>query len=269
MTDLAVIMSVYQNDKLSYLEESVQSILNQSYNDFSYYIVTDGPVNSDIETYLASLNDSRVLYYKLAQNQGLANALNFLLEKVLNGSDYKFIARMDADDISAVNRLERQRYFLLNHSDISCIGSWYKEIDSTGRILSDRQLPVKHNDIKKFYYTRAPFAHGSVMYRRDLIETAGFYPTDTILMEDNVLWGKALESGLKFANLPEYLFMFRKDPNFYLRRSGIKYGWHYIKTRFKINRSLGLPVHSYLFTLVVGITKMLPSFLIRYVYKVT
>jgi glycosyltransferase involved in cell wall biosynthesis len=269
MTDLAVIMSVYKNDIISHLKESVQSILNQTYNNFSYYLVVDGPVNSDIETYINSLNDSRVLFYKLSTNRGLAFALNFLLEKVLHNPDYKFIARMDADDISLSTRFERQREFLLDNSDISCVGSWYREIDDTGKLLSDKKLPVSHDDLKKAYFIRAPFAHASVMYRRSLIEKAGFYPTDTNLMEDNVLWGKALRSGLKFANIPEYLFMFRKDRNFYIRRSGIKYGWHYIKTRFKTNRSLDLPVYSYLFTLIVGITKMLPSFLIRYIYKVT
>lgn len=269
MTDLAVIMSVYQNDKLSYLQESVQSILNQTYKNFTYYIVSDGPVNNDIETYLTSLNDSRILYYKLPQNRGLATALNFLLEKVLNNTDYKFIARMDADDISAVTRFERQRDFLLNHSDISCVGSWYQEIDGLGRHLSYKRLPVEHKHLKRTYFSRAPFAHASVMYRRSLIETAGLYPTDTILMEDNVLWGKALRSGLKFANIPEYLFMFRKDQNFYKRRSGFNYGWYYIKTRVRINKSLNFPVYAYLLTFAIGLVKMLPPFMLRHVYKTT
>ena len=269
MTDLAVIMSVYRNDKLSYLEESVQSILNQTYKNFTYYIASDGPVNPDIETYLTSLKDKRVLYYKMSQNRGLATALNFLLEKVLINPDYKFIARMDSDDISALTRFERQRDFLLRHSDISCVGSWYQEINGLGKPISYKKLPVEHENLKRSYLYRAPFAHASVMFRRSLIEIAGFYPTDTILMEDNVLWGKALRSGLKFANIPEYLFVFRKDNNFYKRRSGFKYGWHYIKTRVRINKSLNFPVYAYLLTFAVGFVKILPAFILRFVYKTT
>jgi hypothetical protein len=88
-------------------------------------------------------------------------------------------------------------------------------------------------------------------------------------MEDNVLWGKALASGLKFANIPEYLFKFRKDNNFYFRRSGFKYGWHYIKTRVRINKSLNFPVYAYLLIFAVGFVKMLPAFILRFVYKTT
>jgi hypothetical protein len=176
---------------------------------------------------------------------------------------------MDADDISMPARFEKQRNYLLKNSDVSVLGCWYQEIDELGKHLSDRKLPVEHEALKKLYYTRTPFAHPSVMYRRILIETAGFYPTDTVLMEDNVLWGNALKAGLRFANIPESLLNFRKDKDFYKRRSGAKYGWNFIKTRFKINRSLRFPVYAYLFSFMLGVIKMMPSFLQVYIYKLT
>lgn len=165
---------------------------------------------------------------------------------------------MDADDISLSSRFEKQRDFILKNPDISCVGCWYHIINESGKVLSDRKLPVEHEALKKIYYTRAPFAHPSVMYRKDLIEVAGFYPVDTILMEDNVLWGRALKAGIKFENIPEFLFMFRKDNNYYMRRSGLRYGWSYIKTRFILIKSVNLPVYSYLISFLVGIIKMLP-----------
>lgn len=103
----------------------------------------------------------------------------------------------------------------------------------------------------------------------DLIETAGFYPTDTVLMEDNVLWGKALKHGFKFGNVPEYMFKVRIDKNFYTRRSGFKYGWNYIITRYKINKSLNFPIYSYLFSFLIGVIKMIPQFFLRYIYRVS
>jgi len=244
MTDLVVIMSVYKNDNLKFVRESVQSILDQTFKIFDFYIVFDGPVSTDIDRYISSINDNRIRLFRLEQNGGLASALNFLLEKVMSIPDYKLIARMDADDISLPlrfekqraflsenteisivgswyeeidesgnhladrklpadhdslkkrymislpTRLEKQRAFLSENTEISIVGSWYEEIDESGNHLADRKLPADHDSLKKRYMTRTPFAHPSVMYRRQLIEKAGSYPTDTVLMEDNVLWGK-------------------------------------------------------------------------------
>jgi glycosyltransferase involved in cell wall biosynthesis len=76
MTDLAVIMSVYQNDKVSFLKESVQSIIDQTFSQFHYYIIFDGPVASEIESYITTLSDCRIKLFRLEKNGGLARALN-------------------------------------------------------------------------------------------------------------------------------------------------------------------------------------------------
>jgi len=258
MIDLAVIMSIYHADKLQYVKESVESILNQTFSNFDYYIVFDGPVADDVETYITSIKDKRVVLSRLETNKGLAFALNHMLCMVLQRPEIKFIARMDADDISMPERFKKQRDFLLKNSEISCMGSWYEEIDENGKHLAFRKLPVDHESLRRRYMTRTPFAHSSVIYRRELIEKAGLYPEDTILMEDNVLWGRALYSGLRFANIPQVLHLFRKDREFYRRRSGLNYGWNYILTKFNTNRLLGLPCYSYLMTTGVGIWKMIP-----------
>jgi glycosyltransferase involved in cell wall biosynthesis len=267
MNDLAVIMSVYKNDKLKYVIESVQSILNQTFTQFHYYLVFDGPVATDIDSYISNIGDDRIKLFKLEENGGLAKALNYLLEIVLKNPEYKFIARMDADDISLPSRFEKQRTFLINNPDISVLGCWYEEITEDGKHLSYRRLPVDHESLRKRYYTRTPFAHPSVMYRRNLIEMVGFYPTDTIFMEDNVLWGRALKRNFKFANIPEFLLRFRIDNDFFIRRSGMHYGRNYIATRFKILKDLKLPFRIYLCTIIIGFLKMLPSFMLRIVYN--
>lgn len=268
MTDLVVIMSVYSNDKLKFIKESVQSILDQTFTQFHYYIIFDGPLSQDINNYITSLKDNRIKIFRLEKNSGLANALNYLLKIILNNPEYEFIARMDADDISMPTRFERQREFLCFNTDISCVGSWYQEVDESNRHISDLRLPVKHEDLKKLYCRRTPFAHSSVMFRRNMIETAGFYPTDTILMEDNVLWGRALKAGLRFANIPQYLLKFRVDKEFFKRRSGLKYGWKYITTRSKLIRELKIPCYYYLFSFAIGCIKMTSPLIIKYAYKV-
>jgi glycosyltransferase involved in cell wall biosynthesis len=266
MTDLAVIMSVYKNDKLKFVKESVQSIIDQTFTQFHYFIVFDGPVDSEIDKYISSLEDSRIKLFRLEKNMGLAFALNYLLNIILKNPEYKLIARMDADDISLQSRFEKQRGFFINNSNISILGCWYQEIDDSGKHLDNRKLPLEHQALKKRYYTRAPLAHPSVMFRKEVIEITGLYKTNTILMEDNVLWGQALKAGLRFANIPEYLLKFRKDVEFYKRRSGVKYGWNFIKTRFKINNALEFPIYTYILSIVIGIIKMLPSSILRYFY---
>lgn len=269
MIDLAVIMSVYKNDRFSFVKESVQSILDQTYKKFHFFIVFDGPVSEDIETWISQLDDDRLKLFRLVQNGGLAAALNYLLDIVLKNPEYQFIARMDADDISMPDRFAKQHEFLSSNPDISCVGCWYREINEEGRHISDRKLPVDHANLRKRYYTRAPFAHPSVMFKRILIEKAGMYPTDTILMEDNVLWGRALKAGVRFANISEYQFKFRKDERHFIRRSGLKYGWKFMITRFRINRALDFPLYSYLLIFMVGLIKMMPAFVMKYLYIAT
>jgi len=266
MTDLAVIMSIYKNDRLEYVRQSVQSILDQTFSKFHYYIIFDGPVNQGIDSFITSINDSRLKRFRMKLNGGIAPALNHLLEIVLKNPEYRLIARMDADDISLPSRFEKQRDFLLTNKEVSIVGCWYEEIDEDGKLISFKRLPIEHNALLRRYYTRAPFAHSSVMFSKRLIKIAGYYPTDTILMEDSALWGKALKNGLRFSNIPEYLFQFRKDKDFYKRRSGVRYGYNYIKTRFNINKSLELPVYTYLLSIIIGVVKMMPTILVRNVY---
>ena len=125
--NIAVIMSIYKNDVLRYTKLAVESILNQTYSDFDFYIQYDGPIREDINNYLSSLKDSRILIQKRAENKGLAQSLNDLLAIVMP-KGYEFIARMDADDISEPNRFERQIKYFDQHPDVECLGTWTVEI---------------------------------------------------------------------------------------------------------------------------------------------
>jgi hypothetical protein len=173
---------------------------------------------------------------------------------------------MDADDVSMPSRFEKQRTYLIEHNEISIVGCWYEEVNESGKHLSYRKLRTEHEYLRRRYFTRAPFAHPSVMYARTLIEIAGFYPTDTVLIEDKVLWGRALKCGLKIANIPELLFKFRIDGFFYRRRSAIKYGYSFIKTKFVLNKMLGATFYDYFTALGIGIFKSLPSFIVKECY---
>ena len=129
--NLAVIMSLYKNDKLEYVKMAVESILNQTYAEFDFYTQYDGPIREDIDNYLSSLQDSCVFIQKCAENKGLAQSLNDLLGIVMP-KGYEFIARMDSDDISKPERFEKQIAFLQVHPDINMVGGAINEIDGEG-----------------------------------------------------------------------------------------------------------------------------------------
>lgn len=266
MTDLAVIMSVYTKDRLGFVRESVESILNQTFGDFHYYIAFDGPVSPDIENYVTSIKDARIRLHRFDCNRGLAAVLNSLLAIILKNNDYRFIARMDADDISSPGRFQKQYDHLNADASIDIVGTWYEEIDESGKTISLRKLPVKHANLMKRFYISNPFAHSSVMFRRRLIEIAGFYPENTFLMEDYALWCSAMSRNLVFENIPEYLHKFRVDRTFYQKRSGFLYGWKYIKTKFSFNRKLSLPLKSYILSILLGMIRMMPPVLLKLAY---
>ena len=264
MPELAVLMSVYGKDKPEFVTQSIESILGQTFSLFTFFIFLDGPLLPGVETYINSIDDKRLRIFRSEENGGLAKALNKLLAEVLADKQYRLIARMDSDDISDPLRFEKQCRFLKENPKIDCIGSWFEEIDDNGRHLIFRQLPVDHQALIKRYAFKTPFAHSSVIYRRELIEKAGFYPIDTILMEDNVLWGRSINAGLQFANLPEYLLKFRVGKEFYNRRSGFIYGFSFIKCRCKLSRELKMPLRFCMSSVLVGMVKMMPPFIIRF-----
>ena len=88
--NLAVIMSLYKNDMLKYVSLAVQSILNQTYSEFDFYIQYDGDVQSDVDSYLSKIKDERIHIYRRNENKGLARSLNDLLEVIIP-LEYKYI----------------------------------------------------------------------------------------------------------------------------------------------------------------------------------
>ena len=140
---VAVIMSIYKNDRLDFVKESVESILNQTYKHFDLYIIFDGPIQEEVNIYLKNIDDNRINIIERKDNRGLAYSLNELLKIVLV-KNYLFIARMDADDISKNDRFEKQLAFLNKHLETDCVGSWAVEISEDGSEYFKKKMPLTH-----------------------------------------------------------------------------------------------------------------------------
>lgn len=200
---VSVVMSVYNGEL--YLREAVDSILNQTFTDFEFIIIDDGSTDSSAEI-LQSYRDTRIRLFQ-QENVGLAVALN----KGIARAKGKYIARMDADDMSFLERLGMQYRFMEAHSDILAIGSSAVWIDKDGSHICICRKPAVVKDFKDVL-PNTPFIHPAVMYRIDAFFMAGGYP-DSFKWgaEDTVLFNKLARLG-KLYNLYEPLLYYRLNP---------------------------------------------------------
>lgn len=263
---VAIIMSLYKSDILDYVKLATESILNQSYSDFDFYIQYDGFVQKNVDEYLSSLKDERIHINRRDENKGLAYSLNELLEIVMP-MGYEYIARMDADDISLPERLEKQIAYMETHKDCDALGTWAIEINSDGSEYYRKQMPETHEGCRKLFMIRDCLIHPTVMFRRSYIEKAGLYSLDTYFGEDTMMWAQGFAAGCKFANLPEYLFKFRLNDDFFNRRRGWRHAKGILTLRWKVNKMLHYPLKAYLYTIAYAGAKMMPTNVLNLIYR--
>ncbi|HHL40764.1 MAG TPA: glycosyltransferase [Deltaproteobacteria bacterium] len=197
---VTVLMSVYNCER--YVGEAVESILGQTFEDFEFLIYNDGSTDSTADV-LAGFKDSRLQVIH-QENVGLTRTLN----RGLQAARGQYIARMDADDVSRPERLEKQVAFLDANPDYALVGSWYVRFNREDGIYLDVSEPVTNEEIGKVIKYASPFAHGSVTFRKDCVLAVGGYNEDYRFMQDRELWIR-LAARYKVCNLPEHLYMLR------------------------------------------------------------
>lgn len=199
---VSVIMPVY-NTREKYLREAIESILNQTFNDFELVIVNDGSTDENCEKVLLSYNDNRIKYYKNSQNSGLVYTRNRLLELAQG----EYIANMDSDDVSFPNRLEKQIEYFKSHPEISLLGSWAISIPSNDTMRAPKSIKIM--DI----ISDCPCIHPTVMFRRADFEKYGLkYSSNLISAEDYDLYASAIKY-VNITNIQEPLLYYRRHGN--------------------------------------------------------
>lgn len=202
---VSIIMSVYNGDK--YLNACIDSIRNQSYDNFEFIIVNDGS-NDKTKDILESFSDPRlnIIHQK---NIGLAASLN----RAILLSKGKYIARQDADDISLPGRLEKQVEFLENNKDHILVGSNSILINEIDEQIGIYNLPTTDTEIRWNMLFRNPFCHTTVMIRSDIMRSNRItYSEHLKTAQDFELWSKVLQFG-KSDNIEEPLVEYRVHPD--------------------------------------------------------
>ena len=263
---IAVLMSVYKADSLVYLIESVESILNQTYQQFHFFIAVDGVVDSDLNDFLTVLNtNDKVSVYFNQYNEGLATRLNELLN-IVQQEDYNYIARMDADDISHADRFKKQLEFIKKNG-LDILGSDLIEIDENGTHQQEKKMFSDPSEILKNIVRRCPVNHPTVFMKSEVFTKDNFRYDATLLnTQDYDLWIRLLEQGYKFGNLNEPLLFFRVGNNFFERRSKKKV-LNEVKLKFFAWQKLSKKPLDLAFIVVFFLMRVSPTWVKKFAYK--
>ena len=217
----SVLMSIYKKDNVEWLKYAVDCMLNQTIKPNEFVIVEDGPLTEELNEVISSYSKNSDIFniIKIKKNGGLGLALKLGVEKCNN----EWIARMDADDYSPKDRIEKQFKVLEKYPDIGIVGSNAIEFcNDIENVISTVNLPEKPEAINKFAKRRCPFRHSGILYRKSEILRAGNYQ-ECYLFEDYDLYARMLMKGTKGYNVQENLLCVRVNHDFYKRRGGIKY----------------------------------------------
>src|SRR3989440_8693728 len=188
---------------MRFLREALESVLRQTLDDFELLVVDDGSTDDTPEV-LASVRDGRLRVLR-QEHEGLVAALN-------RGADEArapYLARMDADDVSLPQRLERQTALLAADESVGIVGCGVETIDEAGRMTSSWLLPSDDRTLRRRLLLRNPFTHGSVVVRRDAFDRAGAYRDDYGANEDYDLW-RRIAREWRLAAASEVLYRYRE-----------------------------------------------------------
>ena len=199
---VTVLLPVYNAEK--FLSEAIDSILNQTYQNFEFLLINDGSTDTS-RAIILNYTDSRIRYLENEKNIGLIHTLNRGIAEA-KGS---YIARMDADDVSRVDRFIKQVDFLESNPSYGMVGSWCSVINSSKKI----EYHTSHASLQFALLNYCCFVHPSVMLRKSVLtENQLYFDSNFVHSEDYELWTRLLTI-TKAANLPEYLLSYREHEN--------------------------------------------------------
>lgn len=221
MADYSVLMSVYKKENPEYLKTAIDSMLNQSVATNDFVLVCDGPLTDSLDEVISNFektNPGLFNVVRLPENKGLALALNEGITHCKN----EIVARMDSDDFSKPDRIEKQLK-AMDETGADIVGSNIFEFNGDiTRLTGERNLPETDEEIREFAKSRSPFNHPSVVYKKSKVELVGGYGKFDYF-EDYYLWVTLLQNGCKGYNVQEALVLMRAGDDLYLRRGGKVY----------------------------------------------
>lgn len=262
--NISVIMSVFNEE--AYVEDTIKSVLNQTFGDFEFIIVNDGSIDRTqeiLEDY--AQKDKRIKIIVNKRNIGAAKSLN----NGIGASNGEYIALIDAADLCHPTRFEKQIKFLEKNKNVFMVGTYQYWIDENKKIIGIYRFPTNPVDVKKNLFGFASITVlPSVMIRKKLFEKIGFFDLAYPISMDYELFVRTIKNGFEIANIPEFLV--------YIARRNQKWSVRNVKAIF-INmlkiRARYLPYffnfRNVFYTAATSLFVLLPSPLLKKIVEIS
>ncbi|MCG3771003.1 MAG: O-antigen biosynthesis glycosyltransferase WbnJ [Nitrosomonadaceae bacterium] len=174
---VSVLMTIY--NAASFLRESIDSLLAQSFSDWELVAVENGSTDGSASI-LAGYADPRLRVFPFEKNIGRTQALRYAFEQAQG----EYIAILDADDVSHPNRIARQVEFMIQNAEVAVLGSWAIQINGRGEKIGVLRPPTGQRELRELLGWANPIVHSSAMYRRDRVRQVGGYPSQLTYAQD-------------------------------------------------------------------------------------
>ena len=262
MPKVSVIMGLY--NAADTLAQAMESLLAQTLRDWEIILCDDGSGDTTAELARAyrDRDPGRIRLLRNERNLGLGAALN----RCLAVAEGAYIARMDADDVSGPERLERQAAYLDRHPDCAVVGCAMVHFDELGEFRVSR--PPGEPELRD-YLLETPFCHGTVMVRAEAYRAVGGYRTapELLRVEDVDLWLRLYEAGFRGRNLTEPLYRMRDDRRAAKRRR-LRDRVHSTLVRLRGMKRLNAPLRYWPLALRPILVGLLPGPVYRYLHRI-
>jgi glycosyltransferase involved in cell wall biosynthesis len=199
---ISIIMPCY--NAANFLKAAIQSILSQTYSRWELIIIDDASTDSTSKILKLYSRFSKIKVFKNRQNLGVAGSLNRAL-KLAKG---KYIARMDADDLSHPTRLQKQLDFFQSHSGLIACGVQTEIINGQNQTTGTRSFPTGSQACHDYLMLTSPILHPTLMAKASIYKKIG-YQTKYKTAEDWDLYFKLIKFG-QLGNLPDTLYSYRQ-----------------------------------------------------------
>ena len=186
------------------LKASLSSI-NESEEKVDILIVDDGSTKSQFnkEEIIDCYRCGQIRFLDLDSNVGIERALNFGLKEI-EKHNYAYIGRLDCGDICKKDKFKKQLQLMNEDPNLYLLGTWVNIIDTKGKHLYNLKHPQTYKEIKKKMYLNSMFVHPTVVFRSQLMQEIGYYPTRFEAAEDYAFFFNIIKE-FQAENLPEIL----------------------------------------------------------------
>lgn len=204
---VSVIMPAYNREK--YIKEAIESVLNQTFQDFELIIIDDGSTDNTVNI-IKEFSDKRIILFQHETNKGVAAARNtgYLAAKG------KYIVIADSDDINLPTKLEEQVNFLDNNPEFDIVGCQYQHFDSnTGKLIRIEEFLENSKEIKASYLLRN-FQAPASMFRREKIQNEGYFlHNEKYTAAVDAEWFSKQPDSINLTNIQKVLYLYRRHLN--------------------------------------------------------